>query len=176
MSNKPVVSNSSPLIWLAKIGRLTILKTLFGEIAIPKRVYEEAALRKQSADAVLIGKAVEEGWIKTSEEKVEGSEALAGVTGIHLSEAEAILLAQKLGTELIIDEREASVTAQMFGVRPIGTVAVLLLALARDQITLREFRGCLDSLLASGFWLTVDVYNKVLEEAESMSKRRGRHV
>ena len=173
MSSRPVVNNSSPLIWLAKIGRLTLLKTLFGGIAIPRRVYEEAALRKQSADAVLIGKAVEEGWIKTSEEKVEGSEALAGVTGIHLGEAEAILRAQKLGTELIIDEREASVTAQMFGVRPIGTVAVLLLALARDQMTPQEFRGCLDGLLASGFWLTVDVYNKVLEEAELLSKRKN---
>ena len=31
-----VVSNSSPLIWLAKINRLSILKHLFGEITIPE--------------------------------------------------------------------------------------------------------------------------------------------
>lgn len=168
-----MVSNSSPLIWLAKIGRLTLFKTLFGEIVIPMRVYEESALRKRSADAVLIGKAVEEGWIKVSEERMEEADALADVSGIHLGEAEAILLAQKLRTELIIDEREASATAQMFGVRPIGTIAVLLLALARDRITLREFRECLDSLITSGFWLTVDVYNKTLEEAESIEKRKN---
>jgi len=95
------------------------------------------------------------------------------VSGIHLGEAEAILLAQRLGTELIIDEREASVTAQMFSVKPIGTIAVLLLALARDQVTLSEFRECLDSLLASGFWLSVDVYNKALEEARSIAKRKN---
>jgi hypothetical protein len=47
---------------------------------------------------------------------MEGADVLAGVSGIHLGEAEAILLAQKLGTELIIDEGEASVTTQMFGV------------------------------------------------------------
>jgi predicted nucleic acid-binding protein len=47
-------------------------------------------------------------------EKIEGADVLAGVSGIHLGEAEAILLAQKLGTELIIDEGEASATAQMF--------------------------------------------------------------
>jgi hypothetical protein len=50
-------------------------------------------------------------------EKMEGADVLAGVSGIHLGEAEAILLAQKLGTELIIDEGEASATAQMFGVK-----------------------------------------------------------
>lgn len=170
---KPTVSNSSPLIWLAKIGRLTLLKNLFGEIVIPMRVYEESALRKQSADAVLIGKAVEEGWIKVSEEMMEEADTLADASGIHLGEAEAILLALKLGTELIIDEREASATAQMFGVRPIGTVAVLLLALTRDQITLIEFREGLDSLLASGFRLTVDVYNKALEAAQSITKSKN---
>jgi hypothetical protein len=60
----------------------------------------------------------------------DGSDVLAGVSGIHLGEAEAVLLAQKLGTELIVDEGEASTTAQMFGVRPIGTIAVLVLALS----------------------------------------------
>jgi len=91
--------------------------------------------------------------------------------GRAFGEADVILLAQKLRTELIIDEREASVTAQMFGVKPIGTIAVLLLALARDQMTLREFRECLDTLIASGFWLSVDAYNKALEEAQSIAKR-----
>ena len=168
-----MVSNSSPLIWLAKIGRLTLLKPLFGQVVIPRRVYEEVTLEKQSADAVLIGKAIEDGWIKVSEEKMEEAGVLAGVSGVHLGEAEVILLAQKLGTELIIDEREASTTAQMFGVRPIGTIAVLLLALARNQLTLNEFKECLDRLIGSGFWLYVDVYNKALEEARSIAKRKS---
>jgi len=103
---------------------------------------------------------------------MEGADVLAGVSGIHLGEAEAIFLAQKLGTELIVDEGEASATAQMFGVRSIGTIAVLLLALARDKLTLNEFKGCLDGLIASGFWLSIDVYNKALEEAQSMAKRK----
>ena len=167
---KPVVSNSSPLIWLAKIGRLVLLKTLFSQVVIPKRVCGEATLERQSADAVLISKAIAGGWIKVSEEKMEEAHVLAEASGVHLGEAEAILLAQKLGTELIIDEREASITAQMFGVRPIGTMAVLLLALGRGEITLDEFKECLDNLIASGFWLSVDVYNKALEEARSIAK------
>jgi len=171
---KPVVGNSGPLIWVAKIGRLALLKNLFGEVVIPRRVWKEVTLGKQSADAVLIGKAIEDRWIKVSEGEMAEAHVLAGASGVHLGEAEAILLAQKLGTELIIDEREGSATAQVFRVRPIGTIAVLLLALARRELTLDEFEECLDNLIASGFWLSVDVYNKVLEEAQSIAERNER--
>jgi len=60
----------------------------------------------------------------------------------------------------------------MFGIRPIGTIVVLLLALARDELTFNEFKECLDMLIASGFWLSIDVYNKALEEAQSIAKRK----
>jgi len=60
----------------------------------------------------------------------------------------------------------------MFGVRPIGTIVVLLLAVARDGLTFNEFKECLDMLIASGFWLSIDVYNEVLEEAQSIAKRK----
>lgn len=35
----PIVSNTSPLIWLSKVGRIKLLKKLFGEVIIPEEVY-----------------------------------------------------------------------------------------------------------------------------------------
>ncbi|MFQ5712147.1 MAG: hypothetical protein ACE5GD_10285, partial [Candidatus Geothermarchaeales archaeon] len=119
-NGKPVVSNASPLIWLAKIGRLKLLKTLFTDLIVPRRVFEEAVSEKKSADSILIDKAIKNGWIKVSEKRIEEATPLTKVSGIHTGEAEAILLAQKLGAELIVDEREASTTAQIFGIKPIG--------------------------------------------------------
>lgn len=147
------------------------MRIIFGEVIVPRRVYEETALG-ESADSLLISRAVEEGWIKVSGEKIDEAGILAERARIHSGEAEAILLAQKMDVELIIDEGEASVTAQMFGVRPIGTLAVLLLVLAADQLNLSEFKEYLDRLIASGFWLTVDVYNAVLEKARSIAARK----
>jgi len=170
-SGERAVSNSSPLIWLSRINRLSILKFLFREVVIPEKVYDETS-SGQSADSIIIKKAVEEGWVKVSKEKNDEASALVEVSGIHLGEAEAILLARKLGVELIVDEREASATAQVFGVRPIGTVGVLLLALSQNHLTLNEFEMCLDYLIANGFWLTVDVYKRTLEEARSIARGR----
>jgi len=165
-SEKPLVANSSPLIWLAKIGRLGLLKAVFGKVLIPRRVYEETA-SGNSADSIPISEAVEEDWIKVSEEDYrDEATVLAGRAGIHLGEAEAIILAHKMDADLIIDEREGSATAEIFGVRPLGTVAVLLLAHAKRQLTFSEFKDGLDSLITQGFWLSVDVYNRVLEEAQ----------
>jgi len=166
---EPAVSDSSPLIWLAKIGRLRLMKSLFGRVIIPRRVLVETTFEKESADSILIAEAVEEGWIEVKEADADAG-VLSNVTGLHPGEAEAILLARRLKTDLIVDEREASATAQMFGVRPIGTIAVLLLALAEQRLTLVDFRKSLDNLVASGFWLTVDVYSKVLDEADSIAR------
>ena len=168
-SGQRVISNSSPLIWLAKIDKLSLLKTLFGEVIIPKKVCTETT-SGESPDSILIREAVEDGWIKVSEEETKEAQELVQVSGIHLGEAEAILLARRTGLDLIIDEREASATAQVFGVRPIGTVAVLLLALATNRLTFSEFKDCLDLLITTGFWLTVDVYRKALKEAESIGE------
>jgi len=49
---------------------------------------------------------------------------------------------------------------------------VLLLALARDRLTVDEFKECLDRLVSLGFWLSVDVYNRALEEARSIAEKR----
>ena len=176
-SGERAVSNSSPLIWLAKINRLSLLRLLFGEVAIPGKVEMETA-SGQSADSLSIKEAVEEGWVKVSEEEEEEEEeeglasALAKVSGIHLGEAEAILLTRRLDARLLVDERGASATAQVFGVRSMGTVGVLLLALAEKQLTLDEFEECLDLLIATGFWLTVDVYKRAMEEARSLAGKR----
>jgi len=169
-SGRPVVSNASPLIWLAKIGRLGLLKALFGKIIIPGEVHEEATAGGQ-ADSIMIKGAIEEGWMEVYGGKIDGARELGDRSGVHVGEAEAILLAQMIGKDLIIDEREGSATAQIFGVRTMGTIAILLLALARSHMTFDDFRECLDRLTASGFWLSVDVYSRAIEEAISIAER-----
>ena len=63
------VSDASPLIWLAKTGKINLLRELFEEIVIPKEVYEEAVeegLKHGLSDAIAINECTQQGWIKFS--------------------------------------------------------------------------------------------------------------
>lgn len=86
-----VVSDTTPVISLMKIGKLNLLERLFGEIRIPKAVYEEL-VSSSRFDA-------EAGQIRGSRfirkiivEDVRAVDLLRRATGLDLGESEAIIL------------------------------------------------------------------------------------
>jgi len=66
MRGGKVVSNSGPLIALAKLNQLSVLKRLFQQLLIPQAVYEEAVIRGMTQgypDALAIKLFLEQqGW------------------------------------------------------------------------------------------------------------------
>lgn len=167
-SREKVVCDSSPLIWLAKANMLSVLRKLYGEVIIPKTVWVEVS-RGESADALVIIEAKAEGWVKVVDEEESGASDLIRVSGIHRGEAEAILLARKLGALFVVDDREGSGTARVFGVQSLGTVGVLMLGLAEGLLSLDAFLECLDGMIDLGFWLSVEVYRKAVAEARRIA-------
>ena len=92
-----IVSNSSPLILLAKIGRFNLLRDLFEIVYIPKSVYHEVVIvGAGKAGSKEVEEGVKSGWIKV--EIVQISPELELILG--RGEAEAITLAEKLNTEI----------------------------------------------------------------------------
>lgn len=57
-----IVSDTTPIISLLKIGRLGLLQKLFGEILIPKAVYDELTVNKQYVEEAK--KVLESSYIK----------------------------------------------------------------------------------------------------------------
>lgn len=58
MSGKTVVCDSGPLMALAKLNRLLLLRKLFGKVLIPQAVYQETVIRGMRQgypDALAIG-------------------------------------------------------------------------------------------------------------------------
>ena len=47
-----VVADSSPLIYLSRIRLLHILPTLFGDVVVPKAVWNETVERRRSAPGI----------------------------------------------------------------------------------------------------------------------------
>lgn len=156
-----VVADATPLIALAKIGRLALLHDLFGEISIPEAVTSEvtlAAPHRPGADEIRDAHWIHTGAIQdTTKVRYLRVELDAG-------EAEALVLAEELHADwVLLDESKARRVATILGMPHIGTVGLLLLAKQRGIVP--QLRPLLDSLRAQQFRLSDEVYEAVLEQA-----------
>ncbi len=164
-----IVSNSSPLIYLAKLRKLSFLKILFKEINVPSEVYEEVVTLGKEAnfpDAFAVEQAKKEGWliVDTISQKKE-IEVLAAE--IDFGEAAVIALARKHGTSLLlIDDASARTIAESFGFKVKGTLFVLLRAYKKKIIGKEEVKHLVGQLIREGFRISQELYVQVLEEIE----------
>ena len=157
----PVVSNSTPLIHLAKIGRLELLREFFREVLIPEAVYRECVIEGgDSEDAQAIKNAE---WIRVeriTDERLKRSLMIE----LDEGESETIVLALEKNAELVLmDDYDGREVARALGLRVAGTIGVLLKAKFAGKIA--SLRDELEKLKATGFWLSDGLYEKVLKEA-----------
>jgi len=134
-----VVSNAGPLIALGKLGRLDILRKLYGTVLVAEEVYEEvvtSGVAYGAPDAYLIREYFSEGaFEKRQVEIVElGREAR-----IEDGERATIELALREGAEFVlIDDAVARGVAEKHGLRVKGTLGVLLEAVRKGILTMDE--------------------------------------
>lgn len=167
-----IVSNSTVLIYLGKLNKLHLLKNFFKRVAIPKAVFQEVVVRGREGkhiDAVLVEKAIEEGWIEVRE---AATLQQLREFGIDEGEAEAISLALSLKSQLLLDQTHARIAAKAFGLKPRGTLFVLLRALKKNKISFDEFVDCLQHLTAIGFRMQQEVYLEAVKKAREMRRKK----
>jgi len=118
-----VVCNSTPLIALAKINRLRLLKDFFSEISIPEEVYDEVVRRGgglAGASEVASCK-----WICTYQ--VINSLAVDALCiSLDKGEAEAIVLSRERDALLIIERVRKDLIAQHLPAQVTGLAHVSL--------------------------------------------------
>jgi predicted nucleic acid-binding protein len=153
------VSNASPLVNLARIGRLELLQELFGEVCLPDAVWAEVVVAGEGQPgARLLAQAR---WVARRQVQ---NHSLVQVLRQELDagEAEAIVLALELKADLLLmDERLGRETAQHLGLKPIGVIGVLIEAKRRG--VLPEVRPLLDTLRdQAGFRVSERLYARVL--------------
>lgn len=167
-----IVSNATPLIYLSKIGKLGLLKRVFGEVYIPEEVKREAVDRGKElkkGDALVIEKAIEDGWLKVSK-----AEPIESPIELEPGETAAISLAKKLGgQEVLIDEVSARTAARLLGLKPKGTVLVLLKTLEEGEMNLDEFLETMNDLVEHGFRLREEVYIEAIRKAREIEEAKS---
>ena len=163
-----VISSSGPLIHLAKINHLELLKELFSKIIIPKEVKFETVdngLKIGAPDAILIRDAIEDKWIDVINiEKIPTKYLiLAERFGIHTAELKVILYARDNKLVTLLDDLSARILAQSLSVPFMGSLGILVLSARKGIISKSDALAGLDKL-ARVMYLNTSVYLRVRDE------------
>jgi len=148
------VSDASVLIALGRIRRQRLLLKLFGKVLITPKVQKE-----------VFGKRRIPRWVIVKQVCQDTVEEVTQQTGLkpEKGETEAIALAYRLQTVLLIDDRKGRKAAQKLGVPVMGTLRLLLEAKRKGII--RQVKPLLVALERTGRYLDKRLRQWVLEEA-----------
>ncbi len=152
-TSRPIVCNASPLIALAQINRLDVLRQLFVTVLASPAVCAEVAPTVPSLPAWII---------PTPLAQPVPSEVLAAALGLGETEAIALALERKARV-LVLDDRAARRMVHSLGVAIVGTLGILLAAKRRGVLT--ALRPCLDDLDAFHFRVSEPLREQVLRDA-----------
>jgi predicted nucleic acid-binding protein len=120
-----VVSDSSPLITLARIGCFELLPKLYTDIYISNEVYTEVVI--DGAGLYGAAETSQSDWIAVKVvQNTVGLAAGIATAGLGAGEISAVILAKELSADLVlIDEWKARRYAQQEGLVVIGCVGIL---------------------------------------------------
>ena len=155
------VSDTSPLLFLAKLDRLDLLRSTAVEITVPEAVFHEIQQRQDEACRKL--EDARRSWLQA---RAITDRALVEVLLADLDEgeAEAISLAFELGADrVLMDDLDGRRFARRIGLTPVGTLGVLLAARQTGRIP--SLRAEVEKLLERGFRAHEDLVTRVLREA-----------
>jgi len=158
---KPWVVDASPLLFLAKIDRLAVLRDRAPEVLIPKAVLGEILAHADPAAAVL--REAAETWLHVA--GIDDRRAVELLLAdLGPGETEVIALARERGTaRVVMDDLDARRFARRVGLAPIGTLGLLLAARLRGEIP--SLRTEILRLRDVGFYVSEALVRAALEAA-----------
>lgn len=156
---RKVVVNTTPLIALAEIGELHLLKDLYGIIEIPNAVFKEIESEPAYTE---VREATD--WIKVVDvDKPEQKKLLS--SRLHTGEVEVILYAKDTNADLVIlDDKLARKTAKYMDLTITGTLGVIVKAKEKGYVN--AVKPIMDKLIRNGLYISPEIQNMVLIAAK----------
>lgn len=170
-----IVADASVIIALAKMRRLDLLRSVYGDVLIGPQVKVETvdAGKRISAPGVgRIEKALDDGWVQVarlSSKEVSMAHSIALKGGIDAGESESLALASSRKLTVILDDRAARSFAEVMGITFLGTVGMLFQAFVTKHLTLSELEEAV-AALSQTIWLSPAVVAAILKKAREVDR------
>ncbi len=152
-----VIADAGPLIALAFVDELELLRALFGQVQVTTSVLNEC-LAKPGSDARRIEAAIGAGWLMV-EAGEAGQASLSPSLG--LGESDSIRLGLRTPEEalLIMDDRLARRYALKRGLPVVGTARLLDIAERKGHVESAE--QCISAMADRGYRISLDLLKKM---------------
>lgn len=155
-----IVSNTTPIISLLKIEKLSILVDLYQKIIISEEVFNEIESGKNKPYYTDLSKL---NWIEIK--SIKDKKSLSYFLDLDKGEAETIILANEIEADLvIIDEKLGRFHAKHAHLKITGTLGVLLKA--KKHGIIESVKPLLRKLKENGIWINDNLVERVIKLAK----------
>ncbi len=158
-------ADSSVLINFAKANRLDLVAQVFEKpLNIPEEVYQETVIRgveKKEKDSLIIDRFVKEKKIKVTKVGFP-----LEFPFLDAGEKAVLSLARQEKIQVVcIDEAQARNAAKLLGLKPIGSLGILNLAIKQGLLTKAEAMDLLDEMISQGYRISAKILEKFRKTA-----------
>ncbi|MGE5188033.1 MAG: hypothetical protein ACM3JE_03295 [Betaproteobacteria bacterium] len=169
---KPLVFNSTPLIYLSKAGLSGIIENLQEEKLTSPQVKTEVVdkgKQKGVPDAIALQKLFEKDVfiLCTPKDKLFLSR-LSKTQGLHAADAEVLALAKEHEGVAVIDDEVARKTAKIYRISYVGTPYVLARAVFAGILSKERAKSAVKDMVSLGWRCNVETFATIMESLDKL--------
>jgi len=170
------IINASPLIYLSKIGALSLIPKLFTECYTTLIIKKEVLSDENVAEFSVLKDSFSS-WLLLKEPKNRELVDRLEELHIHAGEASILALAKEFQDNtgesvIIIDDLAAREIARTLGLKVTGTIGVLIKTTRLKFIGVEKCRNFLHNLVENTtFRISSALYSKILKEIEKINDK-----
>jgi predicted nucleic acid-binding protein len=160
-----VVTNTTPLILLAKCGLFALLQRFYGQLLLPPAVWQEVVEEGEGrAGQQETAQARTAGWVTVRDPQDRAMvQRFRDTFRLGAGESEVMALARECAADLVLlDDERAVQRARELGCVVRRTPGIL--AFAKEQGLIVSVQEHLAVLRAEGLWLSAQAYDHILRD------------
>ena len=164
---KPLVFNSTPLIYLSKAGLSGIIENLQEKKLTSHLVKVEVVdkgKQKGFPDAIALEKLFDNGVfeLRKPKDKVFLSRLLR-TRGLHATDAQVLAIAKEHAGLAVVDDEVARKTAKIYKISYVGTPYLLARAVFEGFLSKEQAKEAVRDMVYAGWRCNVETYAKIME-------------